>query len=112
MRILDWIFAVILCALGVLHCVLTPFITRGFTLSALWFFSAGLALMYGGMLNLLRLRGPASPLLRLFALIANASMLGVALAFAFKVRLAHDPQGIVLIVVLAGEFLFSLRKRR
>ncbi len=112
MRILDWLFAVIVLALGVVHCAVTPVIYHAFTLAALWFFSAGLALIFVGMLNLLRLKGAGSPLARTFALIANASMLAFALAFALMVHLAHNPQGIVLIVVLAGELLFSLKGQK
>lgn len=112
MKILDWLCAVIVLALGVVHCAVTPLIYRAFTLSALWFFAAGLALMFGGMLNVLRLKGVGFPLARTFALIANACMLAFVLVFALKVNLAHNPQGIVLIAAVAGELLFSLRERK
>ncbi len=112
MRILDWLCAVIVLALGVVHCAVTPLIHRGFTLPALWFFGAGLALIFGGMLNVLRLRSAGSSLARTFALIANACMLAFAVAVSFLVSLARNPQGIVLLVVVAGELLFSLRTRK
>jgi hypothetical protein len=111
-KVLDWLCAVIVLALGVVHCAVTPFLYHAFSTSALWFFAAGLALSFGGMLNILRLKGAGSPLARTFALIANACMLAFALAFALKVNLSRNPQGIVLIVVLAGELLFSLRGRK
>jgi uncharacterized membrane protein YbaN (DUF454 family) len=111
MKILDWICAVIVLALGVVHCVFTPFAYHSFSLAALWFLGTGLALIFGGMLNVLRLHGGGS-LTRTFSVIANACMLAVALLFALKVSLAHNPQGIVLLVVLAGELLFSLSRRR
>ena len=112
MKILDWLSAIVVLALGVVHCALTPVIYRPFSLSALWFFAAGLALVFAGMLNVLRLKGPGSPLLHSFSSVANASLLLVAVLFALKVNLAHNPQGVVLLIALAGEFLFSLTRRR
>ena len=112
MKILDWICAVVVLALGVVHCVFTPFAYPSFSVAALWFLGAGLALIFGGMLNVLRLQGASSPLARTFSAMANAGMLAFALLFAAQVSLARNPQGIVLIVVLTGEFLFSLLQRR
>ena len=59
MKILDWICAVVVLALGVVHCVFTPFAYPSFSVAALWFLGAGLALIFGGMLNVLRLQGRA-----------------------------------------------------
>ena len=112
MRVFDWICAVVAFALGVVHCALTPAIYRAFSLSALWFFGTGLALIFVGMLNVLRLTGPDAPLLRVFCIAANASVLLLAVLFALKVNLAHNPQGVVLLVSLGGELLFSLVRRR
>lgn len=111
MKVLDWLCAVIVLALGVVHCAVTPLLYSAFNTSALWFFSAGLALIFGGMLNVLRLKGAGSPA-GTFALIANALMLAFALVFALKINLSRNPQGIVLLVVVAGELLFSLRGRK
>lgn len=112
MKILDWIFAIVLCALGVVHGALTPLVYHAITLSTLWFLAAGLALIFAGMLNIVRLKGAGSPLARTFALIANACLLAFALLFAVTVNLARNPQGVVLIIAVAGEFFFSLAKRR
>jgi hypothetical protein len=111
-KILDWLCAIVVFALGIVHCALTPVVYRPFSLAALWFFAAGLALVFIGMLNVLRLKGPSSPLLRSFSTIANASGLLVAVLFALKVNLAHNPQGVILLIALAGEFLFSLMRWR
>ncbi|MBV8892286.1 MAG: hypothetical protein JO266_10020 [Acidobacteria bacterium] len=99
-------------ALGIVHCALTPVVYRPFSLSALWFFAAGLALVFMGMFNVLRLKGPSSPLLRFFSTIANVSGLLVAVLFALKVNLAQNPQGVILLIALAGEFLFSILRWR
>jgi len=107
-KILDWLCAIVVFALGIVHCALTPLINRPSSLSALWFFAAGLALVFAGMLNVLRLKGPGSPLLHSFSSVANATLLLVAVLFALKVDLAHNPQGVVLLIALAGECLFSV----
>lgn len=112
MKILDWLCAIVVFALGIVHCALTPVIYRPLSLSALWFFAAGLALVFGGMLNVLRLKGPGSPLLHSFSSVANATLLLVAVLFALKVNLARNPQGVVLLIALAGECFFSLAGRR
>jgi hypothetical protein len=62
-KIIDWLCAILVFALGIVHSALTPVIYRPLSLSALWFFAAGLAMVFGGMLNVLRLQGPGSPLL-------------------------------------------------
>jgi len=111
-KILDWLCAIVVFALGVVHCAVTPVTYRPFSLPAVWFFGAGLALIFAGMLNVLRLKGPGSPLLHLFSSIANGSLLLFAMLFALKVNLAQNPQGVVLLIALVGEFLFSLTRRK
>jgi hypothetical protein len=110
-KILDWLCAIAVFALGIVHCALTPVIYHSFSLSALWFFASGLALVFAGMLNVLRLKGPRSPLLLSFSSVANASLLLVAALSVLNANLAHNLQGVVLLIALAGEFLFSLRRR-
>lgn len=112
MKILDWLCAIVVFALGIVHSALTPVIYHPLSVSALWFFTAGLALVFAGMLNVLRLKGPGSPLLHSFSSVANVTLLLVAVLFALKVNLAHNPQGVVLLIALAGECLFSLTRRR
>ncbi len=112
MKVFDWIFAVILFALGVVHCVFTPFVYHSISLAALWFFSAGLALLFAGMLNILRAKGPVSPLLRGFCITANAAVFAFALVFALTAGLKRNPQGVVLIVAIAGELLLSITRKR
>jgi hypothetical protein len=115
MRILDWILAILIGAFGVVHCAVTPLIYHTFSQGSLWFFGTGLALIFASMLNILRLKGPASPLLRTFCIAANASVLLVAVLFVLRAHLgrnlAHNPQGIVLLGALGGELLFSLSTR-
>jgi hypothetical protein len=111
-KIVDWLCAIVLLVLGVVHCAVTPVNYRPFSLAAVWFFGAGLALIFAGMLNVLRLKGPWSPLLHAFCSLANASLLLFAVLFSLKVNLAQNPQGVVLLIALVGEFLFSLTRRK
>lgn len=114
MKILDWLCAIVVLALGIVHCSLTPVVYRPFSLPALWSLGTGLSFVFAGMLNVLRLKGPGSPLLHLFSIVANAGGLLVAVLFALKVKvnLAQNPQGIVLLIAFAGELLSSLARRK
>ena len=112
MKILDWLCAIVVFALGIVHCSLTPVVYRPFSLPALWSFGTGLSWVFAGMLNVLRLKGPGSPLLHLFSIVANAGGLLVAVLIALKVNLAQNPQGIVLLIAFAGELLSSLARRK
>jgi uncharacterized membrane protein YgdD (TMEM256/DUF423 family) len=112
MKTLDWIFAAVVFALGIVHCAVTPLLYKSFSLAALWFFSAGLALIFAGMLNVLRVKGPASPLLRGFCIAANAGLVLMIVWFALTAGLRRNPQGVVLIVAILGEFLLSLVRKR
>ncbi len=98
-------------AVGLLHCCMTP--TRYDTLSesALFFFSAGLALLYVGAFNLLLTRYAGSaPALRGVCIGANLSMLGFVLVYAGRNwgRALRDPASILLILMVAGLTAFSL----
>jgi hypothetical protein len=110
-RILDWIFAIIVCAMGVVHTVFAP-LGHALTVGTLWSLGTGLALIFAAMLNVLRLRGAGTPLVRTFAAIANACLLALACLLVWKLHFARNPHAIVLAMVLAGEFLFSLGRKR
>ncbi|MBZ5522724.1 MAG: hypothetical protein LAP21_10845 [Acidobacteriia bacterium] len=112
MKILDWLCAIVVFAMGIVHCALMPVIYRPFSLPALWSLGTGLSWVFAGMLNVLRLKGPGSPLLHLFSIVANAGGLLVAVLIALKVNLAQNPQGIVLLIAFAGELLSSLARRK
>jgi hypothetical protein len=111
-KILDWLCAIVVLALGIVHCSLMPVIYRPFSLPALWSLGTGLSWVFAGMLNVLRLKGPGSPLLHLFSIVANAGGLLVAVLIALKVNLAPNPQCIVLLIAFAGELLSSLARRK
>ncbi|MBC7842473.1 MAG: hypothetical protein H7099_09175 [Gemmatimonadaceae bacterium] len=63
-------------ALGILHMAATP---RALTVSAVWFFSGGIAMVLTGALNLLRRTyGGTAPGLRWFCVGTNAAMTAFA----------------------------------
>jgi lysylphosphatidylglycerol synthetase-like protein (DUF2156 family) len=112
MRVLDYVLAGIIFGLGIVHCLVTFAQYKAFTLGAVWFFGAGLALLFLGMLNLLRIRHGRLAWLRPFAAIANLLTLALAAAVAMKMDLPSNPQALVLLLALAGESWFSLWNRR
>ena len=87
-------------ALGLLHLLFTFHDYDAFTLRALWFASAGFAIMFAGFLNLILLRlAPEETLVRALCVSANvicASLFGAAL------WLMQQPQ------VFAGVLLFAV----
>ena len=98
-------------AVGLLHCFMTPVRYKALSESALWFFSAGLALLYAGAFNLLLLRyGGSAPGLRGVCIGVNLSMLCFVLVYAGRNlgRALHDPGSILLILLVAGLTVFSL----
>jgi hypothetical protein len=68
------IAAYLIIALGGAHLLFTPFNYHKFTLNALWFFSAGLAVIFAGFLNLMFIASTLKTLLaRTLRVIANAT---------------------------------------
>jgi hypothetical protein len=110
-RVLDHVLAWTIFALGVVHCLVTFVAYKAFSLAAVWFFGTGLALLFLGMLNLLRIRHGRIAWLRPFAASANLLTLGLAVAVAATMDLQRNPQGLVLLLALAGESWFTLRPR-
>lgn len=58
MKTFHKISSYVLLALGVLHTALTPLLSPGFSIEALWFAGTGLGLVFLGMFNLAVLHSP------------------------------------------------------
>jgi hypothetical protein len=88
-------------ALGILHLLFTFHDYDAFTLRALWFASAGFAIMFAGFLNLILLRATArdARLVRALCFIANLICAGL---FGAALLLMRQPQ------VFVGLLLFTL----
>jgi hypothetical protein len=113
MKRLDTIFAWIILALGAVHVCVTPFAYGRLSQSAVWFAGAGLAVIFAGMLNLIRIRhSNEMPALRTFSLIANLLLLPwiVAGAASMFSELPSNPQALILVITILGETLFSARQ--
>jgi len=112
MQRIDRIFGWGILAVGLLHSVLTPLLFPDWGTPALWFLSGGIALMFLGAFNLLRVRyGGAAPGLRRVCLAAN---LTIAAFLAAMIQAMGRPptsaSSLLLVCLVAGETLFSLRR--
>ena len=82
-RLLHKIITGLIIALGCLHIGFTPFNYSRFDMDAMWFVSAGVAIILAGFLNVAVIREAGKdPVVRTLCVIANASfalLFGVAL---------------------------------
>jgi len=97
-------------ALGLLHLLFTFHDYDAFTLRALWFASAGFAIMFAGFLNLILIRlARKETLVRALCVIANvicASLFGAAL------WLMQQPQVFVGVLLFTVAAIASLATRQ
>lgn len=85
--------------LGVVHLCFTPFAYQVFTHNTLWFFGAGMAIVYAGFLNLAHLAHPAANTLRVLCLIASVL---TGLMFAIALSVVPEPQVFVGLTLFAA----------
>ncbi len=108
-RVVAWAIG----GIGLLHIGVTPLAYPGWTMSAMWFASGGLAMVFLAMLNLLRNRyARVAPGLRWVCAAANI-MLAVfcaAVMAAMPGGAARIPQGIILMTLVLAATVFSLKK--
>lgn len=112
MRTLDRILAWALVVLGLVHCAVTPIVHARWSIDAIWFFSGGLAIVFAGMMNLLRIAYAAvAPATRLASLLANVLLLSLTLGVASTVTLASSPQVIVAVILVGVELILAAVRR-
>jgi hypothetical protein len=102
-------------SIGVVHCCATFRYHSALTEAALWFFCAGLALVYAALLNLSRLRGGAeSSFLSWACRTANVSLAGFVLVFAGRKweQALRDPASLLLTALVITGTMLSFRRRR
>jgi hypothetical protein len=114
MKLLDRSVGGFLAGLGLAHIGATFMIYPHWNQAAMWFMSAGLALMYIGALNLLRRQyGAIAPGLRWTCAAANLAMAGFLVAFlAVSRRVPKDAGSILLLTVIATATAFSFSPHR
>lgn len=112
MERLDRLAGWLLFAVGMLHCVVTFIIAELPTEAAFWFFSGGLAMIYCGALNLLRVRYAAvAPGLRRVCAAVNVSMLAFIFAYLAAQRAFRNPGAVVVTASALAATAFSLFRR-
>jgi len=112
MRKIDQVFAWLLLLLGCIHGAATFAVHKSLTIEAVWFFSGGLAMVFGALLNLLRIARPQDRMTAGVCLLAN-----LLLFFVFVIvvpwTLWHDlkqnPQVFVVGAAVTLELVFAVR---
>ena len=113
MKTTDQIFAWIVLLLGCVHCAVTFVVHKTFTVEAIWFVSGGLVLIFGALLNLVRIARPDDRLLARASALANLllfALFGIAMVWLLRGDLKQNPQVIVVAIAIAVELGFSLRQ--
>jgi intracellular septation protein A len=113
MKMIDRILAWVLLVLGCVHCAVTFVVHKTFTVEAIWFLSGGLVLIFGALLNLVRIARPDDRLLARAGALANLllfALFGIATPWLLHRDLKQNPQVIVVAIAAAGELAFSLRQ--
>ena len=111
MKMTDRIFASVLLVLGCTHCAVTFVVHKSLSIEAIWFFSGGLAVIFGALLNLLRTARPDDRLTARISALANLLLFAVfviALPWLVHRELRQNPQVIVVAIAVVAEFGFSL----
>ncbi len=99
MKLAHKIGAYLVMVLGLAHLSFTPVNYRALTLNALWFASAGLAILFGGFLNLALNRSTGDDrVVRGLCILTNAVL---TVLFVMAIRLLPEPQ------VFLGAALFA-----
>lgn len=110
MKLIDQLCAAILLVLAVVDCLLVP---RTYT-GRIWIFGTILALLFTGMLNVLRIRNSREVRgLKLSCITANVTMFVLAIALMAsigKARTLQHPQVPLVAALLLAETAFSLGK--
>src|SRR5262249_55994604 len=108
-RICGWVVVV----LGCVDCAMTFVGHKTITIETIWFFSGGLVMIFGALLNLVRVARPDDRLAARASALANLLLFAVfaaAVPWLLHRELKQNPQVIALAIAVAAEFGFSLRQ--
>jgi len=107
---IDVVLAWVMILLGVLHCGAAWITIRGFPVGALWGFAGGIALIEGGLLNVVR-QGGGKGMAGFASITANILLTVLVLSMGWSQfsHLLHRPSFLVTAVVVVAELLFSFR---
>lgn len=113
MKTLDRILGWTLLVLGLLHTTGSVLLmSKTLNWDSAWFFSGGLAIIFGAFLNLVRAHRPSDRAIARTSGLANLLLLVLAVLLCFVLRhdLKQNPQAVILVTVVALEFLLSARQ--
>jgi sulfite exporter TauE/SafE len=113
MKITDRVFAWILLVLGCIHCTATFVVHKTLTIDAIWFFSGGLVMIFGALLNMVRTARPDDRLATGASTTANLLLFAtfaVAVPWLLRHEFKQNPQVIVVGIAVAVELVFSLKQ--
>jgi hypothetical protein len=107
---LDIVLAWIMILLGVLHCGAAWITIKGFPIGALWGFAGGVALLEGGLLNVVR-QGGGKGMAGFASITANVLLTILLLSVGWNQfsHLVHHLHFFVVATVVVAELLFSFR---
>ena len=109
-RLLHKVITGLIIALGCLHIAFTPFNYTNFDMNAMWFVSAGVAIILAGFLNVAVIRIGNDRVVRSLCIFTNMTF---AVLFALALFQMGQPQvfvGLVLFAVAAVCALFTSRR--
>ncbi len=112
MKTLDRVLGWVLLAFGLLHtAAAVARMSKTLNLDSAWFFSGGLALIFGAFLNLLRSYRRDTAIART-SVVANVLLmiLAVILCWVLRHELQQNPQAAAFVPLVALELLFSVRQ--
>ncbi|HKF23755.1 MAG TPA: hypothetical protein VKE93_19420 [Candidatus Angelobacter sp.] len=113
MKTLDRVFGWVLLGLGCVHTGGSVFLmSKNLNFDSAWFFSGGLAVIFGAFLNLIRAYRPPDRAIARISVLANLLLLILAVLLCWVLRhdLRQNPQAIVLVLVVGIELLLSARQ--
>lgn len=113
MKALDLLLSFAAIAIGVLHSfIVAPQVYDALTQNAFWFFGAGLAIIYAGLINILRaLHGGRIALLRWSAFGVSVVMCVFIVVFAVTQNEFTNPVVFAQLVIYAGLTTMALVRR-
>jgi NADH:ubiquinone oxidoreductase subunit 6 (subunit J) len=112
MKRIDQVFAWLLLLLGCVHGAGTFLVHKSLTIEAVWFFCGALAMIFGALLNLLRIARPEDRMTAGVCLLANLLLFAVfviVVPWTSWNDLKQNPQVFVVAIGVVIELLFALR---
>lgn len=113
MKTLDRVFGWTLLVFGCVHTTGSVFLMwKNLNLDSAWFFSGGLAVIFGAFLNLIRAYRPPDRWVARISLLTNLLLLILAslLCWVLRYDLKQNPQAVVFVPLVGIELLLSARQ--